>query len=338
MEELNLVITSPEESQLVKQIVWNRAEFEEAIGRVVKDYKGVAYTEEMVGQAKKDKATLNKLSKAIDDRRKQVKKAIMEPYDTFEKELNEAKAQLNEAINGLDDFVKAFERQEQEKKRFTLELYYRKAAFGLDDVITFEDVFDKKWLNATVSLRKAQAELDGAIEKVRSDLKMIDELDEQDRPTAKNTYYRCHDIAQAMADAARVRRIREDQERKNETEYVNETIDKMNSKGENNDVDTSTGNTHDSSGDALGKAAEIVDTEEPRPVEVVNAIRSATFSTSMSVYQAEIFAAKARELGIEADIVADVRVSGTEQSIHQLAGWMRQMGIGFGSVGRRGQA
>ena len=43
-------------------------------------YRNLVYSEDSLKQAKADKATLNKLKKALDTRRKEIKAVYMEPY------------------------------------------------------------------------------------------------------------------------------------------------------------------------------------------------------------------------------------------------------------------
>ena len=77
MDELQLVIKSPEQGSFLRHIEWNKEEFEARIDEILAGYEGLTYTEEQSAEAKTDKATLNAIKKAVSDRRIQIKKAIM---------------------------------------------------------------------------------------------------------------------------------------------------------------------------------------------------------------------------------------------------------------------
>lgn len=84
MEELSLVISQPDEGKFLQKIGWNKEQIMNAVAEITKQYTGLTYTEEQMQDAKKDRATLNAMRKDISDRRIQVKKALMAPYEAFE--------------------------------------------------------------------------------------------------------------------------------------------------------------------------------------------------------------------------------------------------------------
>lgn len=63
-------LISPTESNFLKHIEWNKEELLAAVRSKVTSYEGIVYTEETVKSAKNDRAELNNLVKAIDERRK----------------------------------------------------------------------------------------------------------------------------------------------------------------------------------------------------------------------------------------------------------------------------
>ena len=79
-EELRLEISNPNGEQFPSKIEWNKEEFMQLVSSMIGQYKGLVYTEEQMKLAKKDRASLNALKKAISDRRIEIKNAIMAPY------------------------------------------------------------------------------------------------------------------------------------------------------------------------------------------------------------------------------------------------------------------
>ena len=98
MEELSLVISQPDEGKFLQKIGWNKEQIMNAVMEITKQYTGLTYTEEQMQDAKKDRATLNAMRKDISDRRIQVKKALMAPYEAFEAEVKEVVAMIDEPI------------------------------------------------------------------------------------------------------------------------------------------------------------------------------------------------------------------------------------------------
>lgn len=85
-------LINPTEDGFLRRIQWNKEELEAAVRAKIAGYENVVCTEENIKAAKNDRAELNKLIKAIEERRKQVKNIINEPYAVFEAELKEITA------------------------------------------------------------------------------------------------------------------------------------------------------------------------------------------------------------------------------------------------------
>ena len=79
-------LINPTEDNFLRVIKWNKEELEAAVRQKMANYENTVYTEDNIKQAKADRAELNKLTKAIEERRKMVKKIINEPYEIFEAE------------------------------------------------------------------------------------------------------------------------------------------------------------------------------------------------------------------------------------------------------------
>ena len=116
-------------------------------------YRNLVYSEDSLKTAKADKAQLNKLKKALDTRRKEIKAIYMEPYLRIEAQIKELTAMIDEPLQAIDGFVKGMEAEEKRQKREQIRLWYLGEARGLGDLA--ERVFDapgfveSKWLNKT---------------------------------------------------------------------------------------------------------------------------------------------------------------------------------------------
>ena len=173
MEDLTLVINNPDEGHFLKSIGWNKEQIKDAVVSITEQYRGLAYTEAQLQEAKADRAKLNAMKKDISDRRIQVKNALLEPYNVFEAEVKEVVALIEEPIAMIDEQIVAYEERTKEEKRQTLEKFFTENRADLPELITFEKIFNPKWLNKTSSLSSCKKEIKKAIEDITADLSVI---------------------------------------------------------------------------------------------------------------------------------------------------------------------
>ena len=173
MEDLTLVINNPDEGHFLKSIGWNKEQIKEAVISITEQYRGLAYTEEQLQEAKADRAKLNAMKKDISDRRIQVKNALLEPYNVFEAEVKEVVALIEEPIAMIDEQIVAYEERTKEEKRQALEKFFTENRADLPELITFDKIFNPKWLNKTSSLSSCKKEIKKAVEDIKADLSAI---------------------------------------------------------------------------------------------------------------------------------------------------------------------
>lgn len=215
-------LINPTEDGFLKRIQWNKEELEAAVRAKIASYENVVYTEDNIKAAKSDRADLNKLIKAIEERRKQVKNIINEPYAVFEAELKEITALINEPVALIDQQVKAFEEKQKEEKKAAIKATYDENIGDLAEVLPFEKIFDSRYLNQTYKLATAQKEIKGKIDTVKTDLETIDSLDSRYKLNAKDVYIKTLDLSKALAENKRLADLEEkleaDKRRKAEEE------------------------------------------------------------------------------------------------------------------------
>lgn len=200
MQELSLVISNPGEGNWLQHIEWNKAEFEAAISEAVKDYQGLAYTDDQIKEAKADRAELNKLKKAIDERRKAVKKAISAPYDEFEKEVREVTQKLDAAVAQIDAQVKAYEEKQKEEKKAAIEKCFRSKVGPLETTVTFDRIFDPKWLNATVTMKTIDTEMTARLANIQNGYDFCKNLPEGEKDIAVMAFEKNFDLGYAIGE------------------------------------------------------------------------------------------------------------------------------------------
>jgi hypothetical protein len=110
-------------------------------------------------EAKNQRASLNKLSKAVDTERKRITK--------------ELKSQLDSIIDLipttiLDNNIKDWEKQLEDLRMQEIEIFYNELGFPIQ--VTLDRIFSDKWLNQTVDYKK---ELMLLKNKISNDLEVV---------------------------------------------------------------------------------------------------------------------------------------------------------------------
>lgn len=65
---------------------WNFQELKAEISETVRDYEMAVYTDDTIKQARADRAKLRKFTEALEDKRKEIRKKYLEPYEQFDRE------------------------------------------------------------------------------------------------------------------------------------------------------------------------------------------------------------------------------------------------------------
>ena len=202
-------LINPTEDGFLRVIKWNKEELEAAVQEKVAGYQNVVYTEDNMKQAKTDRTELNKLTEDIEDRRKKVKRIIMEPYTVFEAEVKEILELIKEPVGLIDEQIKAFENQQKEEKKSEIQAAYDEVIGDLAEVLPFEKVFESRYLNKTYKLSTAQADVKRKVERVRTDLETIDGLESKYKLNAKDVYIKTLDLSKALAENKRLSDLEE---------------------------------------------------------------------------------------------------------------------------------
>lgn len=210
MNELQVIISNPAEGGFLKEISWNREEFKGLVEKLLANYKDTVYTDDQVDVMKKDRAVLNAAKKEISDRRIQVKKAVMAPYEKFEAEVKEISGEIDLVIGKIDDQVKRIENDKKAKKRQQMEDFFVGISDGLDPEITFERIFDQRYLNTTYALSKCLFDIKAKVDDIKAVLASIEKMDAEDRIVAKSVYLKTLNEHAAMEEMYRQQKIRKE--------------------------------------------------------------------------------------------------------------------------------
>lgn len=180
-----------EEIKALAPIQFNYEDIKKWITEKAKEYKSMVYTEETITNAKSDRATLNKVAKALNDEKIRIKNEVLKPFEDFESKCKELQGIITDASNSIDIQVKAFETKEQEEKKKQIEDLFNTYIGDFKELIIFEQIFNQRWLNKTYTIKKIEDEIKHLIAKTTTDLKVIDAQiqDESINKSVKNYYF-----------------------------------------------------------------------------------------------------------------------------------------------------
>lgn len=182
-------------------IDFNFEELKEEITNKSALYKNMVYTDETIKDAKSYRALLNKFKTALEDKRKEVKKQCLEPYNQFEKQIKELVAIIDEPVKLIGEQITEFEDREKAEKHEQIIELFNKA--GFQSFVTLEQIYDPKWLNKSVSLKSIEEELTNTVYRIGHDVTTINSLKEYSFEALEH-YKKTLDLASAIAEGQRL--------------------------------------------------------------------------------------------------------------------------------------
>jgi len=213
------------EIQELAPVQFNYEEIKNWVTEKAQEYKSLVYTEENMATAKTDRATLNKVAKAINDEKIRVKKEFLKPFEDFESKCKELQTIISDASNHIDKQVKEYELKEQAEKeeliKNTFDSYMSNQKFK--ELVNFDTIFNPKWLNKTYKIKDIEKELNSLIIKINDDLDVIETQvkDENLLLTAKNYYFNNLHKDSVLGDTLKEITNKVEQEKK-----IKETLEK----------------------------------------------------------------------------------------------------------------
>ena len=159
-----------------KAIEFNFEELKTALQEKAKTYETMVYTDDQIKAAKADRASLNKLKTALNDERIRREREYMEPFNDFKNKINQIIAIIDKPVYVIDKQIKDYEEIQKEKKRSEIEAFFEN--LERPGWLKLEQLFDKKWLNASVSLKSVNDELSERVNTVKKDMATLSELPE----------------------------------------------------------------------------------------------------------------------------------------------------------------
>ena len=197
-------------------ITFNFEELKQELEEKAGFYTNLVYTDEQIKEAKADKASMNKLKKALNDERIRMEREYMKPFTEFKAQVNEIIGIIDKPVNAIDTQIKAYEDKCRQDKQEAIEQYF--AEIEKPEWLTLQAVADPKWLNASVTMKSVKAAIDEKVQQIIKDMEMLSKIPEfgfEATEVYKTTMNvnKAFDEANRMAEIARRKREREEAEK-----------------------------------------------------------------------------------------------------------------------------
>lgn len=182
-------------------------------------YKSMTFTEDTLSEAKSTVATLRKLSKHLDNKRKDVKRKCMMPYEEFENKIKELQNIIAEPIELITRQTKEYEDKRIKQKKEEIQQIYDDCIEGMQEYIPLERIYDRTWENKGTSAKKIKEAIETYVDNAKMSVETIKNMHSEAEQRALEAFKRTLDLSVAVnlitkyeADKAEI--LKREQERK----------------------------------------------------------------------------------------------------------------------------
>lgn len=179
-------------------IQFNYAELKAELADKLVKYKGTIYDDSAISLAKKDKANLNKLKTAIEDKRKEIKRELLEPYQDFEVRVKDIVSMIDKPILEIDTQIKAYDEKVKADKQTEIQFYFNEVIGDLSNILNLDRIFNDRWLNVTYNMKNIKEEIDEAIKRTNDDLEVIKGLNSEFNTELMSEYLSTLDLSSVL--------------------------------------------------------------------------------------------------------------------------------------------
>lgn len=194
------------EVQFPESISFNYEELKQELQEKVSMYETLVYTDEQIKEAKADRAKLNSLKKALNDERIRREKEWMVPFADFKAKINEIISIIDKPVLLIDKQVKEYEEKQKQDKLAKIQEYYNGIEKPELQWLGLPAIYSEKWLNASVSMKSIQEEINSRLEQIAKDLATLADLPEFGFEAAE-VYKTTLDLNKAISEAKRMAEI-----------------------------------------------------------------------------------------------------------------------------------
>ena len=163
-------------------------------------YQNIAYSEDDLKEAMADQKKLKDLRKAIDDKRKEIKKIYMQPYEVVEAQTKELIALIDAPLKAIGTYLDSAKEAEKEQKRQEIRAFYDREATPLgelaDALFASPSFWNPKWELKSAKAKMWQDEIREKIAQAAADLNSLQSAGGKHTPALIAKYLECQDMEQ----------------------------------------------------------------------------------------------------------------------------------------------
>lgn len=203
-----------------QSIDFNFEEIKSELEEKLIKYKNLVVTEDGIKAAKADKAKLNKLVAAIEDKRKEIKSVCLAPYNNFEAQCKELVSLIKAPVIAIDTQIKEFEEIKKQEKYNELKTYFNENVKELAEIVLFDKILNPKWANVTIKTDTLKNEIGDTIDRIREELATINDQysDVSYKSAILSEYCKNYDLSKTLVYAAQLKKETEIQAKALNTE------------------------------------------------------------------------------------------------------------------------
>lgn len=153
-------------------------------------YDNLPVTAENVKERRDDVATLRKIRKAIEDKRKSAKNEYEKPLKEFEGNVKRLTAIIDKQIDTINKGITQVEEARKAEKQKTVMALYEREVGDLSPFLPYEWIKKDRWLNKTCTENEIIFDLQEMTSGVKGDLQAIRELGSDIEDKLIDTYRR----------------------------------------------------------------------------------------------------------------------------------------------------
>ncbi len=205
-------ITSDLQALRSQIITTNAEEVKAWAERVTQAHEHVVVTEDSISDAKKNRAAFRKVQANIKEVFRMGKEAAMETVKPLEKTCNELNAVFERAVANYDEQIKAFDEAKKAEKSERLRAFFNQSIGEMNDFLTFDAIYNPRWMNATYSEEQARKDIICEIAKCSNAVESLRALHSEFETTLLDEFRRTHDLASCLKRNENLLRIKEIEE------------------------------------------------------------------------------------------------------------------------------
>ena len=184
----------------------NAEELKKAVIPELKKYEYVV-DETTYDTAKKDRASLNKLTKQVSEERKRIEEDVFAQWKTDKKTLMEIEKAIKSKADELGSGIKEIDDAEKEKKYEALKKWWDEHK---NYEVEYHLVHEDKYLNKSTTGKQVQESLIGKLEKINQDMNVMKTFlpnDEFEAEQIINVYLNTLDMSKAKDKANELKEL-----------------------------------------------------------------------------------------------------------------------------------